>query len=132
MRIAATLTLITCLLSAPVRAETESIVVHGTAEHTCAAYFHFAGTAPHWPMLLSLRGTGIYSTATWDRLDPAERALVAAGRVTLVTLDKPGISPAATPGTVRINDKQYNATDRGIHVAVFKLGQKYQEAKKQR
>ena len=34
--------------------------------------------------------------------------------------------------TLTINGEKYKATDRGIHVAIFKLGQEYQNSKEQR
>src|SRR5262249_3392432 len=53
--------------------------------------------------------TGVYTTADDVRLDAAERALVDQGLVTVLTLDKPGITPdAMQPDRVHVDDVQFN------------------------
>lgn len=96
------------LAGARVFARTDQMQVHGLGQKQCAVYFHHQGASLVWPLLFSLRGTGVYSTASVGRLDPSERALVEQGLVTVVTLDKPGISVNSDAG-VQVDDGQYNS-----------------------
>jgi hypothetical protein len=83
------------------------VAVQGLGAKHCRAYFHHVGASLKWPVMLSLRGTGVYTTATDARLDQAEQALVKSGAVTVLTLDKPGISPGKD--AVVVDDASYNA-----------------------
>jgi len=97
------------MLASTAEAYTQRLVVAGLGNKQCTAYFHYMGASMVWPVLLSLRGTGIYSTAAVARLDGAERRLYEEGRITVLTLDKPGIEPdALVPTALRVDDTKYN------------------------
>lgn len=69
-------------------------------------YLHAHPDATGLPLVLTALGSGIYTSV--DTLLPVEEA-VEAGRVALLTLDKPGLTPdPEDPAEVRIDDAAYD------------------------
>lgn len=97
-----------CLASAPTArgAEPLRVTVPGTPGMQCQAYFHSPDRAIRYPLVLSLKGTGIYTTARSAEVELALRGLYASGRITVVTIDKPGIVEDA--GRAIVDDSSYN------------------------
>jgi hypothetical protein len=83
-----------------------AVSVGATDDKACQAYFHTRTGQIHYPIVLSLKGTGVYTTGGRGDVELALRALYASGRITVLTIDKPGIdSSAARP---LVNDALYN------------------------
>lgn len=83
------------------------VTVSGTEDKSCQAYFHNRSGEVRFPLILSLKGTGIYTTARSTQVEQALQLLYRQGRVTVLTLDKPGIRTDATTNPV-VDDALYN------------------------
>jgi len=100
------LVLLSALVASAQGAPLARTTVQAASGRSCAAYLQARPDAIALPLVVSLHGSGVYTNA--DDLTPAADA-VAAGRVAVLTIDKPGIAPdPQAPGGVRVDDAVYN------------------------
>lgn len=87
---------------------TRSFEVSGTEDKFCIAYLHDRGASDEAPLVVSFKGTGIYTTAHIRGLDSSLRSLLNERKIRVLTFDKPGISPGAQSRVAVVNDAKYN------------------------
>ena len=84
--------------------------VRGIGDRNCTAYLHSLTGAAGLPVVLSVMGTGLYTTAKSDDLPSAVQYMVDQGKVSALTIDKPGIEESESlPEGFTVVDSAYNA-----------------------
>ena len=83
--------------------------VSGVSNRICVAYIHGLQDSAKLPIVVSLSGTGVYTTGNLVTDNPVAQTLIDQKKAIVLSIDKPGIAfSEAAPNQFTIDDSIYN------------------------